>query len=658
MNRLRRDPPRTSDPRPAFDWSGEHGARVLGALLFLVVAGVFLPALGHGFISYDDPVYVTQNPHVTSGLTWANVRWACQSTEASNWHPLTWVSHMLDCQLYGLQPWGHHFTSVLLHALNAVLLFAALRRLTGAVWRSLVVAALFGLHPLHVESVAWIAERKDVLSTAFGLLALWAYARRFAPRGAPGRGPFRELALLAFALSLTAKAMWVTLPCLLLVLDWWPLRRWEQASPAARWAVVLEKIPFFVLAAAASAVTVFAQSHGGTVASTGDFPWPVRIANAVDAYGWYLGRCFVPARLAVFYPNFAEMPPLGPTLVVGLLLAAITVAAVALRRRWSYLLAGWLWFGGTLVPVIGLVQIGGQAMADRYSYAPLVGVFLMVIWAAGDAVAAGRLRRPTAVVAAGAVLAALAVLTSLQLAYWTDGVSLFRHALAVTEDNYVAHANLAIALKSSAPAQAAAEMAETERIIAGFASRYLEKGVALEQTPGRAAEAIEAFRTAVRIMPVLAEPHYNLGTALVQIPGRQAEGIAELRTAVRLRPGFAAAHFNLGTALAGLPGGHAEAIAEFQTVVRLEPDNFGAHFSLGVLLGEIPGRADQAVAEYETVLRLKPDDYPTHFNLGVLLAGLPGRSAEAIAHLEAALKLKPDLEQARELIQQLRGAAR
>lgn len=638
--------------------SGGRGQFFLGALLFLLVAGIFLPAVTHDFITYDDPVYVTKNAHVTGGLTWANVRWAFHSTEASNWHPLTWLSHMADCQIFGLHPWGHHLTNVLLHAIDAVLLFVVLRKMTGALWRSLFVAALFGLHPLHVESVAWVAERKDVLSTAFWMLVLWAYARRveLARARGPGALIFYGLALLFFALGLMCKPMLVTLPCVLLLLDYWPLNRWDGSSTAARWALLAEKIPFFALSAAASAVTLYAQGSGGTVASTEDYPWPVRLANALIAYCRYLGKCFVPAKLAVFYPYFAEQPPLWETVLAGVLLAVITAAAVVLIRRRPYLLVGWLWFAGTLVPVIGLVQIGGQSMADRYSYVPLIGVFIMAAWAAGDATASWPHRRRGLGLAAGAVLVGCAALTSRQLSFWKDGSSLFRHALAVTENNWVAHANLSATLSKSSASEASAEFQETVRILAAFAETHDQKGVELERMPGRSSEAIKEFRTAVRILPILAEPHYNLGTALAKMPGRLPEAVEEFRTAVRLKPNFAEAHYNLGTALAGTPGGQAEAVTEYETVIRLQPDNFEAHFRLGLLLSEMSGRESQSIAEYQAAIRLKPNSYEAHFNLGLVLSGISRRTGEAVEQFEAALKAKPDLEQAREMIERLRAA--
>lgn len=626
-------------------------------MLFLLVAGIFLPAVTHDFITYDDPVYVTENAHVKGGLTWENVRWAFQSTEASNWHPLTWLSHMADIQVFGLHPWGHHLTNVLLHAINTVLLFLALRKMTQAPWRSLFVAALFGLHPLHVESVAWISERKDVLSTTFWMLVLWSYARRaeLARAGQAGASAHYALALLFFALGLLCKPMLVTLPCVLLLLDYWPLGRFAGSRTPARWLPWAEKIPFAALSVAACAVTLYAQRNGGTVATAEDFPWPVRIGNALISYCRYLGKCFVPTKLAIFYPFTAEQPPLSQILIAGALLLGITATAAALVRRRPYLLVGWLWFVGTLLPVIGLIQVGGQSMADRYTYVPLIGVFIMVTWTAADAAQSWRQGGRVLSVAAGAVLVALAVLTCLQLSLWKDGTRLFRHAVAVTENNWVAHANLYTTLSKSSAPEAGVELQETMRILASFADKYDTKGADLERKPGHSQEAIKAYRTAVRIMPDLARPHEILGMALARTPGDLPEAIEEFRSAVRLKPDFAGAHYNLATALAASPGGKSEAITEYETVTLLEPDNFQAHYNLAYLLSGVPGREGESVPEYEAVIRLRPDFYQAHFNLGLVLAGIPGRKKEAILQFEAVLEANPGLEAARRMIERLQA---
>jgi tetratricopeptide (TPR) repeat protein len=598
---------------------------LLGTLLFVTVAAVFLPAVRFDFVPYDDPVYVTQNAHVLGGLSWAGIRWAFGSVEASNWHPLTWMSHMADCQLFGTEPWGHHLTSVLLHAANALLLFTLLRAMTGAAWRSLLVAALFGLHPLHVESVAWVSERKDVLSTFFGLLSLWAYVASVeAPGGRRGRYlAFQCLALLCLALGLMCKPMLVTLPCVLILLDLWPLGRWARATWVSRGVLLAEKLPYFLMVAAASAATLAAQARGGAVASVVDIPLGVRVAHALVTYCGYLGKCLWPSGLAAFYPFFPEAPPIGQTLAAALLLAAITAAAAALFKTRPYLLIGWLWYVGTLVPVIGLVQVGGQLMADRYTYVPLIGVFIMAVWTAADVSARWAARRLLPACAAGIVVVACTVLTLRQIQYWRDGVSLFRHALDVTDNNWVAHAGLGAALSKQSPSEAESEFQKSVAILSAYAETHNAKGLEFAKSPGRTRDAIREFRTALEIMPNLPD-----------------------------------AHFNLGSALAGTPGGQSEAIEEFQAAVRLKPDFAGAHYFLGYLLSRSPGRHAEAIAEYEAVLRLEPSQYQAQFNLGLLLSEIPGRESEAIGHFEAALRINPNLEQARAMIDRLHSAAR
>jgi tetratricopeptide (TPR) repeat protein len=595
-----------------------------GVLLFLGVGAVFLGTLRQGFITYDDPVYVTDNPHVTGGLTAANLGWAFRSTEASNWHPLTWISLQADSQVYGLRAGGFHLTNVLLHALDALLLFIVLRRMTGAPGRSLLVAALFGLHPLHVESVAWISERKDVLSTLFLFLALGAYGRRseLLRMGDRRAGRYYLLALVLFAAGLLCKPMLVTLPCLLLLLDYWPLGRWTAASAGGRGRLLLEKLPFFALSAASSVVTLHVQRLGGAVATLEEFRWPARLANTLLSYLWYLRKCFVPTRLAIFYPSFAEVPGWRETLLAGALLAATTAGCLLLLRRRPYLLFGWLWFLGTLVPVIGFVQVGGQAVADRYSYVPLIGIFIMVAWGASDLLAALKVRRAAALLGA-ALVGACAAATFHQLAYWRDGVRLFRHAAAVTANNWVAHANLSATLAGSSDPGAKAEYDETLHILATFAEGYLRKGAELEKTPGHLAEATKDYRLAVEILPVLASAHNQLGAALARTPGGTAEAIAELRTAIRLNPTSVAAHFNLAATLASRPESQAESIAEFQTV-----------------------------------LAYAPDDVMAHFFLARVLARNPDNRNEVIAHLEAALQVRPGFTPARQMLEQLLGAAR
>jgi hypothetical protein len=601
---------RTAEPSVA-EGSSRWRQGWLGALLFLAVAGVFLPVLRHDFITYDDPAYVTANSHVQGGLTWENVKWAFASGEASNWHPLTWLSHMLDCELFGLQPWGHHLTNVLLHAGNALLLFVVLARATRARWRSLLVAALFGLHPLHVESVAWIAERKDVLSTLFWMLTMWAYVlwaeRREARR--QRAWVFYGLTYLALTAGLMAKPMLVTLPCVLLLLDFWPLGRWNGTSVSRLCSLVVEKLPFFALSVVSSVITYLVQQRGGAVKTMEDFSWLGRAANALLAYCQYLGNCFWPTRLAVLYPNFGEQPPAGQVAVAGAFLVAVTLAVVVWRRRHPGLAVGWLWFLGTLVPVIGFVQVGGATMADRYSYVPLIGIFLLVVWTVADLTVRLPQRRVVLSAAAGALVLTCSVLTCRQLSLWQDSVTLFRHAVAVTENNWMAHANLSIAYGKSARTADAAkeEFQQMVAIIAGFAERHNRRGVAFLRTPGRLPEALAAFEKALRIKGDYAEAHNNRGQVLAQLPGRLPDAIAAFQSALRFQPDSPEAQFGLGNALAQIPERRNEAIAALRLAVWGRPEWAEAHCALADAMAPDPIRRASAIAEYETALRLQPD---------------------------------------------------
>ena len=424
--------------------SGRRLQWALGAALALLTLAAWLPVLRNGFVNLDDSYYVTANPWVRQGITRAGLAWAMTAKVASNWHPLTMLSHMLDCQLFGLDPAGHHATSLLLHLANVLLLFAVLWRMTGAAGRSATVAALFAVHPTHVESVAWVAERKDVLSALFWILAMGAWARY---ARAPSAGRYL-LVLLLMALGLMAKPMVVTLPFALLLLDVWPLDRlrlgWRR--------LLIEKLPLLALSAASSLITLRYQET--SLAPLGVVPWSLRATNALVSWAAYLGKLFLPRHLAVFYPIPLAIPA-WKVAGAALLLAAITALAVRWARREPWLLAGWLWFLGTLVPVIGLVQVGRQAMADRYTYIPSIGLFLAVVWSV-----AGLLRehRAALATAAGIVVLALAVTTRMQIGYWSDSATLFRHALAVTgDDNYLAHIGLGKALMGEKDWDGAAE---------------------------------------------------------------------------------------------------------------------------------------------------------------------------------------------------------
>ena len=413
---------------------------IIGLVLAAITLAVFWPVSRHEFIAFDDQAYVTENPHVRTGLNWENVRWAFTNREVGLWHPLTWLSHMLDCRWFGLRAGGHHLTSLLLHAANAVLLFAALRALTGELWRSAWVAAFFALHPLHVESVAWIAERKDVLSTFFALWTLWAYSRYARANGA--RPATYALMLLCYGCALMSKPMVVTLPLILLLLDYWPLKRFPPAAgasqPATLARLVIEKLPLIGLALLTMLVTLGAAARVHTLPSVAQCPIANRIANATISYARYLLQTFWPADLAVFYP-FPAAISVWSVAGAALLLLAISAAALGTARRRPFLAVGWLWYGITLLPVVGLIQLGSYSHADRYTYVPLIGLFIMVAWGIGEIRFGSPVWRFGLVLGATLLLGACGAATRFQLKHWQNTAALFARALEVAPRNPVAH---------------------------------------------------------------------------------------------------------------------------------------------------------------------------------------------------------------------------
>ncbi len=511
------------------------GAALLATATFLLYSRV----AGHQFLYYDDDQYVTANPWVRQGLSWAGARWAVTALAAANWHPLTWLSHMADVELFGLNPSAHHLMNAGLHAGNAALLFAVLVRMTGARWRSGLVAALFAVHPLHVESVAWVSERKDVLSTFFGFLMLWVYAwHAKRPRAA------RLAAVsLCFALSLLAKPMWVTAPFLLLLLDVWPLRRLEGAPVTFRGAsrLIGEKLPLFALSGLSCAATLIAQKRGGALIPIEAVGFAPRLANALVSYARYLGKTVWPTSLAALYPY--PRGGVSPWQAGGAaaLLALLTLLALSRARERPWLAVGWLWFMGTLVPVIGLVQVGSQAMADRYTYLPLVGLFLALAWEAGELAARPPGVFRTAVpLGVAAVLIALSAVTWRQLGYWADQETLFRHALAVTEPNGRAHLILSQALaERSAFGEALVHAEEAARLDPLNPRAFKNLGFILYRL-GRVDQAIGEFQRAIALQPDYAEAHGNLGIAYgrkgwVEAAMREMSQEAALRAAQSAR---------------------------------------------------------------------------------------------------------------------------
>jgi tetratricopeptide (TPR) repeat protein len=529
---------------------------------------VFAPTRQFDFVNYDDFEFITENPHVTSGLTASNVNWAVANAYTATGGPLTWLSHMLDVELFGLDAGGHHTTSLCLHVCNSLLVFAVLWSLTAAVWRSACVAALFAVHPLHVESVAWVSERKDVLSAFFWLLTMWAYVR-YARR--PGAARYAAVALF-FVAGLLSKPVVATLPFALLLLDVWPLERlridrWR--CPHAR-RVILEKVPLMLLSAAAIWFAYAAQRRVEAVAPFEVLPLGVRLSNAVVSYVAYIRQTFWPVGLAAFYPYRLGVPvPLAVSCAI--VLVGVSIGAVATVRRAPYFAVGWFWFLGTLVPMIGFVQLGGHAMADRFTYVPLIGLFIAIVWGIADFAACVLAPPPTVTAAALAAIAVCGFAAARQVTYWRNGIALWEHAVNVTVDNSRAHANLGVALaKTGEQDRAIREYAEAIRLEPRYAEAHNNLALALA-TRGRTSEAREHFAESIRLLPAYANAHTNLAN-LLDDQGEGAEAIAHYREAIRLEPDHVLARLNLAIALAKR-GDFSEAIAQLETVLRLEPGN-------------------------------------------------------------------------------------
>jgi tetratricopeptide (TPR) repeat protein len=647
--------------------SPTHGGRVVTGIvsvfLAIIVWIAFGQALGHEFVGYDDPRYVVQNPWVTNGLTLGGIQWAFTHVHATNWHPLTTISHMLDCQLYGLQPWGHHLTNILLHATAAILLFLALRKLTGALWPSLLVAAVFAVHPLRVESVAWVSERKDVLSGVFFMLTLWAYARY-----ARGNGPISFwyiTVVVLFALGLMCKPTLVTVPFVLLLLDYWPLGRRQPSSSHDRgitrytwpWLVV-EKLPLFVLSAASCVATLLAQKQA--LDASLKPPLGERVGNALVSYAVYLGQMIWPAHLAVLYPYPEGNLKVSHVILALLLLLIISTAFFMWRRKYPFLLTGWLWYLGMLVPMIGIVQVGSQVRADRYTYLPQIGLYLLVAWGAMELFHQWRRSR---VILAGAgllIITALITRSYFQTSFWQDTETLWKHASATTSNNYIATTNLAEALfQSGRFDEAIAECQKALRIKPDFAAAHIDLGAALVENQrggdgarrqnGAVDEAIVHYRRALQIKPDFAQAHSNLGTALL-LKGQVDEAIAHYQKALEIDPNFAEAQYSLGNAFLA-EGEYSESIAAYEAAVSIRPDYFEAHYNLGRVLATI-GKTGEALDEFNEALRVGGNSAKVHCALGSLL-GRMGHREEATAHLVEALRLKPDYEYAKQQLREL-----
>jgi tetratricopeptide (TPR) repeat protein len=608
-------------------------------LICLFLAGITLalywPLTSHDFVSYDDAIYIIDNPHVNSGLSWPNIAWAFRSGYAGNWHPLTWISHMVDVQWFGLRPGWHHFVGMLFHCANTALLFLLLNRMTRATWRSAFVAALFGWHPQHVESVAWAAERKDVLSAFFFVLTLLAYGKYASSLERPGGEkseirnpnfeanpkseirrwmPYYLLALALFALGLMSKPMLVTLPFLLLLLDFWPLGRVSRVEGGGEGKVEIgcllrlfvEKVPFFVLTIASCIATFIAQKGEGAVVSLKTLSFAERLENAIVAYALYLVKMVWPVKLSILYPLHADVP-LGAVIasVGGLLL--VTAWTIWRVRSSPHLAVGWFWYLGMLVPVIGLVQVGMQQMADRYTYLPLIGVFIMITWSVPTWVASNQGAK-IFTAAAISVLVAFLFMTSRQLGYWQNSETLFGRAARVTARNYVAFSNHGQALFKQ----------------------------------GRIDEAIAEYEKAISLDSSLDAARLGLGEALMQM-GKFDDAIAQFSKVLDIEPENSAARLQLGV-LRGRQGKYDEAVAAFSEVLRRDPSNLAAHNNLGNVL-TLQGKQEEAVKQFEQAVRINPAHASTHNNLALAYKKL-GRTGEAIAEYREAIRLNPNQTEA------------
>jgi tetratricopeptide (TPR) repeat protein len=663
---------------------------IVYVFLTLVTLAVFCQVTQYEFVNFDDQMYVTQNSHIQSGITLDGLRWSFSTTYFEFWHPLTWLSLMLDYQLYGLNAGGYHLTNLILHIMSALLLFWLFNRMTGAIWRSAFVAVLFVLHPLRVESVAWVAERKDVLSMFFGLASIYAYTYYVES------SKFSKylLCLILFALSLMAKSMLVTLPFVLLLLDYWPLGRWPRALknegklcnvyhlekdisvPIKSRSQLIgrllwEKAPFIFLTIVSSILTFWSQNKGGAVVAMEYLPFPARVSNAIISYASYLGKIFWPVDLAVFYP-YEYSFPLWQILASCFILIGITIAVIYFLKKLPFLFIGWFWYLGTLIPVIGLVQVGMQAMADRYTYLPSIGIAIMLAWGIPLLFPREDMRKKILFPAGIAFLAVMAFLTWRQCGYWKNSISLSSHALKVTKNNYMAYNNRGSAYAGLGQYQLAIEDLNKSILLKpNYNLAYCNRGIAYNGL-GQYLLAIEDFNKAVRLKPDFASTYYSRGTVYSELGqyqraiedfnkvirlesnyvdaynnrgnaydklGQQQLAIEDFNKAIRLKPDDAKAYYNRGNAYAKL-GQYQRAIEDFSKAIRLESNYVDAYNNRGNAYDKL-GRQQLAIDDFNKAIRLKPDDAKVYYNRGNAYAKL-GQKQPAIEDFNKAIRLKSD----------------
>ena len=549
--------------------------------LALSILAVYWQVRTHDFVNFDDNVYVTDNPHVKAGLTLESIAWSFRGVHHGNWHPLTWISHMIDVSLYGMNPGQHHLTSVLFHIINTLLLFLVFRRMTNDLWKSGFVAALFALHPLHVESVAWVSERKDVLCAFFWLLSMWSY---FWYTEKPCVARYM-LILLFLIMGIMSKPMIVTFPFVLLLLDYWPLGRLSFSDPKSHIAafrksdlrLLFEKIPLFVFVAISCVLTFLAEKSGGSVRDLGSLPFEDRVANALVSYVLYMEKTFWPQEICVLYPHPMSWP-LWQTVLAALLLIFISLGALLSMRKLPYFAVGWLWYLGTLVPVIGLVQVGNQSMADRYTYMPAIGIFIIIGWGVPSLFAKLHCGKWIPATASIALLSILMTTTWMQIRYWNSSITLFEHTLNVTNNNPIMHYGMGVSLSQS----------------------------------GKSKEAMVHYKKAIDIDAACYKAHNNLGFELAS-QGKDTEAISHYREALRINPTYGNAHNNLGNALIRL-GKLDEAIEHYRKALRANPRSAGTHKSLGLAMLRT-GEIEPAIFHLETSLQLEPANQITQSSL-------------------------------------------
>jgi tetratricopeptide (TPR) repeat protein len=636
---------------------------LLGVITFVV----YWPVHNHEFVRYDDDVYVTENPNVLTGLIPQNIKWAFTTGHASNWHPLTWLSLMLDCSIFGTKPGPMHLVNLAFHIANTLLLFIVFNRMTKRIWPSAFVAALFALHPLHVESVAWVAERKDVLSTLFWLLTMLAYIR-YVEKSSTGR---YVTALVFFALGLMSKPMLVTLPFVLILLDYWPLNRFLNSKFSILNSIT-EKLLFFFLAVISSIITYIVQQKGGAVAAV---PFKERLANAVVSYLGYIEKLFVPVNLAVFYPHPAGLIPLAKVIIFALILILLSVFLLYYGRQHRYLAFGWLLFLGTLVPVIGIIQVGAQAMADRYTYVPFIGLFVMIAFGAADMASKIPFRNFALPALASISLIACIALTSIQLKYWQNSFTLFDHTLAVTKNNGVILNNYANILSESGKYDEAANCFVESLHLKPDSYEIRNNYGNVLKSLGKSDEAVEQYNIALKLKPDFDIARFDLGVALfmqgkfdnaieqfkiylgpdanLPLTGVNDQTTRRFKSLLATKTDTVEVLSLFGQALAK-KGNHTAAVNYYQQVLLLNPDNIITHGHLALALAAV-GKTDEAIEQCRIVLRALPDDVEMHNNLGILLQ-TKGRLTEAAQSFKRALQIDPNFQSARENLNKLTQA--